>query len=89
LAAADRKRIATRMARMIMGLIDLRQPSELARALLVTEAWPSAPQTRTRSVTRSRDASGANGQSSSTDTSESIWPVCARGLPSAANDSIS
>ena len=27
---------------MIMGLIDLRQPGELARALLVTEAWPAA-----------------------------------------------
>jgi ethanolamine utilization protein EutA len=42
LAAEDRKRIATRMARMIMGLIDLRQPSELARSLLVTDAWPAA-----------------------------------------------
>ncbi len=42
LAPADRKRIATRMARLIMGLIDLRQPGELARALLVTEAWPAA-----------------------------------------------
>ena len=41
LAPADRRRIATRMARMIMGLIDLRQPGELARTLLVTEAWPA------------------------------------------------
>jgi len=41
LAAADRKRIATRMARMVMGLIDLRQPGELARRLMVTEAWPA------------------------------------------------
>jgi ethanolamine utilization protein EutA len=41
LAAADRKRIASRMARMIMGLIDLRQPGELARRLLVTQAWPA------------------------------------------------
>ncbi|HEY2184914.1 MAG TPA: ethanolamine ammonia-lyase reactivating factor EutA [Xanthobacteraceae bacterium] len=40
LAPADRKRIASRMARMIMGLIDLRQPGELARRLMVTEAWP-------------------------------------------------
>src|SRR5438034_904449 len=29
------------MARMVMGLIDLRQPGELARALLVTEPWPA------------------------------------------------
>src|SRR5260370_12348379 len=37
LAPADRRRIATRMARMVMGLMDLRQPGELARSLLVTE----------------------------------------------------
>jgi ethanolamine utilization protein EutA len=42
LAAEDRKRIATRMARMVMGLIDLRQPGELARSLLVTDPWPAA-----------------------------------------------
>jgi ethanolamine utilization protein EutA len=42
LATGDRKRIATRMARMVMGMIDLRQPNELARRLLVTEAWPAA-----------------------------------------------
>jgi ethanolamine utilization protein EutA len=41
LAAADRRRIAARMARMIMGLIDLRQGGELARSLLVTEPWPA------------------------------------------------
>jgi ethanolamine utilization protein EutA len=41
LAAEDRKRIATRMARMVMGLIDLREPSELARSLMVTQAWPA------------------------------------------------
>jgi ethanolamine utilization protein EutA len=41
LLAADRKRIATRMARMIVGMIDLRQPGELARRLLVTDAWPA------------------------------------------------
>jgi ethanolamine utilization protein EutA len=41
LAAADRKGIAARMARMITGLIDLRQPGELARRLLVTEPWPA------------------------------------------------
>jgi ethanolamine utilization protein EutA len=29
------------MARMVMGLIDLRQPGELARRLLVTQAWPA------------------------------------------------
>src|SRR5437870_5276021 len=38
---ADRRRIAARMARMVMGPIDLRQPGELARSLLVTEAWPA------------------------------------------------
>ena len=42
LAPADRKRIASRMARMIMGLIDLRAPGELTRRLLVTEPWPAA-----------------------------------------------
>jgi ethanolamine utilization protein EutA len=42
LAPEDRERIATRMARMVMGLIDLRQPGELARSLLVTEPWPAA-----------------------------------------------
>ncbi|MGA7490742.1 MAG: ethanolamine ammonia-lyase reactivating factor EutA [Xanthobacteraceae bacterium] len=41
LAAADRRRIAARMARLVMGLIDLRQPGELARRLLVTEGWPA------------------------------------------------
>ena len=30
------------MARLLMGLIDLRAPGELARRLLVTEAWPAA-----------------------------------------------
>src|SRR5439155_2017804 len=42
LAAADRERIAERMARLVMGMIDLRQPGELARRLLVTEGWPAA-----------------------------------------------
>jgi ethanolamine utilization protein EutA len=41
LAPADRRRIAARMARMIMGLIDLRHGGELARSLLVTEPWPA------------------------------------------------
>ncbi len=41
LSAADRKRIASRMARMIMGMIDLRQPGALARRLLVTQPWPA------------------------------------------------
>jgi ethanolamine utilization protein EutA len=41
IAAADRKRIASRMARMVMGLINLRAPGELARRLLVTEPWPA------------------------------------------------
>ncbi len=36
------KRMAERMARLIMGMIDLRQPGELARRLLVTEGWPAA-----------------------------------------------
>jgi ethanolamine utilization protein EutA len=42
LAPQDRRRIAARMARIIMGMIDLRQPGELARALLVTDGWPAA-----------------------------------------------
>jgi ethanolamine utilization protein EutA len=42
LAPPDRRRLATRMARLIMGLIDLRSPGELARSLLVTEGWPPA-----------------------------------------------
>jgi ethanolamine utilization protein EutA len=37
----DRARIVTRMARLVMGMIDLRAPSELARRLLVTDAWPA------------------------------------------------
>jgi ethanolamine utilization protein EutA len=41
LAAEDRKRIALRMARMALGLIDLREPNELARRLMVTDAWPT------------------------------------------------
>src|SRR5262244_3150109 len=40
LAPENRRRIAARMARMVMGLIDLRQGGELARRLLVTEPWP-------------------------------------------------
>src|SRR4029078_850631 len=42
LTAADRTRRACRMPRLIMGMIDLRQPGELARRLLVTEGWPAA-----------------------------------------------
>jgi ethanolamine utilization protein EutA len=41
LAADERQRIAARMARLVMGLIDLRQPGELGRSLLVTEGWPA------------------------------------------------
>jgi ethanolamine utilization protein EutA len=41
LAGDDRRRMAERMARLLMGLIDLRAPNELARRLLVTEAWPA------------------------------------------------
>jgi ethanolamine utilization protein EutA len=41
LSSPDRKRMAERMARLIMGLIDLRQPGHLARRLLVTEPWPA------------------------------------------------
>ena len=41
LSSPDRKRIAARMARLIVGLIDLRQPGELARRLLVTGPWPA------------------------------------------------
>jgi ethanolamine utilization protein EutA len=41
LAAADKKRIVERMARLLMGMIDLRAPGELARSLLVTDGWPA------------------------------------------------
>ena len=40
LAPDDRAKIVARMARLIMGMIDLRAPGELARRLLVTEPWP-------------------------------------------------
>src|SRR6202030_3605000 len=40
LPPADRKRIAARMGRIIMGMIDLRQTGELAGRLMVTEPWP-------------------------------------------------
>ncbi|MFL6798428.1 MAG: ethanolamine ammonia-lyase reactivating factor EutA [Xanthobacteraceae bacterium] len=40
ISPAERKRLGERMARLIMGLIDLRQPGELARSLMVTAAWP-------------------------------------------------
>jgi ethanolamine utilization protein EutA len=41
LAPAHRRGIVARMARMVMGLMDLREPGELARSLLVTEPWPA------------------------------------------------
>jgi ethanolamine utilization protein EutA len=41
LAPDDRRRIAVRMARVIMGLIDLRQPGELSARLMVTDPWPA------------------------------------------------
>jgi ethanolamine utilization protein EutA len=41
LTTADRKRVAARMARVVLGLIDLRQPGELARRLMVTDPWPA------------------------------------------------
>ena len=37
----DRRRMAARMARIVVGMIDLRQPGELARRLLVTDGWPA------------------------------------------------
>src|SRR5262249_42657590 len=40
LAPDDRAKIVSRMARLIMGMIDLRAPGELARRLLVTEPGP-------------------------------------------------
>ena len=42
-------------------------PPSLAELSSHAEALPSAPQTRTRTLTRSREASGANGQGISTD----------------------
>jgi ethanolamine utilization protein EutA len=41
LKAEERERIAARMARLIMGMIDLRRPGDLARRLLVTDPWPA------------------------------------------------
>src|ERR1700720_476808 len=41
LAADDRERIVARMVRLLMRMIDLRQPGELAGRLMVTEPWPS------------------------------------------------
>jgi len=41
LAPDDRKRLATRMARLVADLIDLRQGGELGRRLMVTEPWPA------------------------------------------------
>jgi ethanolamine utilization protein EutA len=37
----DCKRIASRMARLITSMIDLRQGGELARRLMVTQGWPA------------------------------------------------
>src|SRR5438477_2143423 len=37
----DRARIVNRMGRVIMSMIDLRAPNELARRLLVTDPWPA------------------------------------------------
>jgi ethanolamine utilization protein EutA len=39
LTPEDRARIVTRMVRMIMGMIDLRAPSDLASRLLITDPW--------------------------------------------------
>jgi ethanolamine utilization protein EutA len=47
LAPEGRRRIAARMARVVMGLIDLREPGELARRLMVTNAWPAGLGNRT------------------------------------------
>src|SRR5712671_2635752 len=41
LAPSDRQKIVTRMARLIMSMIDMRAPNDLARRLLVTDAWPA------------------------------------------------
>jgi len=41
LASSDRQKIVTRMARLIMSMIDLRAPNDLTRRLLVTDAWPA------------------------------------------------
>src|SRR5690242_3978765 len=37
----DRARIVNRMVRLVMSMIELRAPNELARKLLVTEPWPA------------------------------------------------
>ncbi len=40
LMPTDKTRIVERMARLVMSMIDLRRPGELAQRLLVTDAWP-------------------------------------------------
>ncbi|MFL5696751.1 MAG: hypothetical protein ACJ797_06545 [Ktedonobacteraceae bacterium] len=50
--------------------------------MLHTEGCPSTPQTRTRTMRRSRDDSGANGQGTSTDWSDSTRPIRPRSRPS-------
>jgi ethanolamine utilization protein EutA len=47
LTAADKRKVVERMARLLMGMIDLRRPGDLAQRLLVTEAWPEAFATKT------------------------------------------
>jgi ethanolamine utilization protein EutA len=42
LAASDRERLVARMARLLMRMIELRTPDELAQRLLVTDAFPAA-----------------------------------------------
>jgi ethanolamine utilization protein EutA len=42
LAAADRERLVARMARLVMRMIELRAPDELAQRLLVTAPFPPA-----------------------------------------------
>ena len=40
LAPQDRERLVTRMAGLVMAMIERKPPDELARRLLVTEPWP-------------------------------------------------
>src|SRR5262249_61295866 len=42
LAAADRERLVARMARLVMRMIELRAPDELAQRLLVTDPFPAS-----------------------------------------------
>ncbi len=64
-------------------------PASTAAASLQSEADPSAPQTRTRTLTRSRDLSASPPQATSTDSADSTRPVVQTTAPLSSRASIS